>query len=106
MTNNDIAIIARIACIETQSIAVNDISKAHKINPAHIAASIPGLMHTHPPCDKIVKTCHHCQTYGNVFDETHIVSSEPLSAYERAVYDSLMKIYGDTITISTRIINK
>lgn len=48
---------------------VNDVARARKVSPHHVALSVPGLCHTHCPDPRIVDGCAFCRRRGNCFWE-------------------------------------
>ena len=59
--------LAEIAASEFAASVLDNLAKLRKMNGMTIAAFVPGVMHTHPPCDFTVETCAYCIRHGNIF---------------------------------------
>jgi hypothetical protein len=68
--------LAEIAVTEFAAGVLDNIAKLRKMNGMTIAAFVPGLVHTHPPCDFPVETCAYCIRHGNIFADEQCTTKD------------------------------
>lgn len=59
--------LAEAACKDLAERVIGDLARARRVNPAHLAQSVPGVAHAHEPTTDVVEGCAFCARRGNVF---------------------------------------
>jgi hypothetical protein len=68
--------LAEIAASEFAASVIDNLAKLTKMNGMTIAAFVPGVVHTHPPCDFAVENCAYCARNGNVFVDEQCMAKD------------------------------